>query len=235
MEGVRPATEADVDRLAALCRQAQAELAPGRGGAVFVAREARPSRSTPAAAALADPSQRVWAGTIDDVVVGYAVAHVEALRDGGTLGVIDDIYVEPEARGRRRGRGDDGRRCSRGSRPRAASASTPTRCPATARPRTSSRGRASPPGCSSCTIASTDDATRGVRRRHRRRRRPAAADPPRPRAGGGGVVGARRAGRGRRDAGRGGGARAGRGDRARGRVRRPASAGSSASATTTTS
>ena len=100
MEGVRPATEADVERLAALCRQAQAELAPARGGAVFVAREARAEPvDAGLLAALADPSQRVWAGTIDDAVIAYAVARLEVLRTGATLGVIEDIYVEPEARG----------------------------------------------------------------------------------------------------------------------------------------
>ena len=38
-------------------------------------------------------------GTIDGVVVGYAVARVERLGDGSRLGVVDDIFVEEEARG----------------------------------------------------------------------------------------------------------------------------------------
>lgn len=100
MEGVRPATDADVDRVAALCRQALAEMTPARGGAVFVAREARAEPvEAGLTAALADASQRVWVGTIDDVVIAYAVACVEPLRTGALLGVIEDIYVEPEARG----------------------------------------------------------------------------------------------------------------------------------------
>lgn len=100
MEGVRPANEADVERLAALCRQAQADMAPARGGAVFVAREARAEPIEDGlVAALTDASHRVWVGTIDDTVIGYAVAHVEVLRTGAVLGVIEDIYVEPEARG----------------------------------------------------------------------------------------------------------------------------------------
>ncbi|MDQ1404191.1 MAG: hypothetical protein QOG03_2507, partial [Actinomycetota bacterium] len=41
MEAARPATEADLPRLAELCRRALAEMAPNRGGAIFVAREAR--------------------------------------------------------------------------------------------------------------------------------------------------------------------------------------------------
>jgi GNAT superfamily N-acetyltransferase len=100
VEGVRPATDGDIERIAALCRQALAAMAPARGGAVFVAREARPEPiEAGLAAALADASQRVWVGTIDDVVVAYAVAAVEKLRTDELLGVIDDIYVEPEARG----------------------------------------------------------------------------------------------------------------------------------------
>jgi len=99
VEGVRPATDGDIERVAALCRQALADMAPARGGAVFVAREARAEPLEDGlAAALADPRQRVWVGTIDDVVVAYAVAGVEKLRTDELLGVIDDIYVEPEAR-----------------------------------------------------------------------------------------------------------------------------------------
>jgi GNAT superfamily N-acetyltransferase len=99
VEGVRPATEADVERLATLCRDAQTELAPGRGGAVFVAREARPEPIEDSLeSALADPKQRVWAGTVDDTVIGYAVARIEVLRTGANLGVVEDIFVEPEAR-----------------------------------------------------------------------------------------------------------------------------------------
>ena len=38
------------------------------------------------------------AGTVDDVVAGYAVARLEELRDGEVLGVLTDIFVEREAR-----------------------------------------------------------------------------------------------------------------------------------------
>jgi GNAT superfamily N-acetyltransferase len=47
---------------------------------------------------VADPECTVVVGTVDDVVVGYATGRVESLRDGTRLGVIDDLYVEPEAR-----------------------------------------------------------------------------------------------------------------------------------------
>ena len=35
---------------------------------------------------------------IDDAVVGYGLVRAERLADGGVLGVIDDLYVDPEAR-----------------------------------------------------------------------------------------------------------------------------------------
>lgn len=47
---------------------------------------------------LADPDVLVLAGTLDDAVVGYAVVHLEALADATTLGIIDDLYTEPDAR-----------------------------------------------------------------------------------------------------------------------------------------
>ncbi len=99
MEGCRPATEDDLPRLAELARLAIAELLPMKGGDVFVAREARGEPLDESfKRALADPDTRVVCGTIDQAVIGYAVVHLDDLRDGGRIGVVDDIFVEPEAR-----------------------------------------------------------------------------------------------------------------------------------------
>ena len=100
MEGARPATTDDLARIADLVAEALAEQAPLRGGGVFTAREARalPAEAS-LADALADDRQLLVAGTIDDTVIGYAAVHLEDLRTGTTLGVIDDIYVEDGARG----------------------------------------------------------------------------------------------------------------------------------------
>lgn len=70
--------------------QAREELRPTRGGDLYVHREARdgPPPIGPG----------VWVGTIDDAVIGFAAGHVEDLRDGRRLGVIDEIYVEAEGR-----------------------------------------------------------------------------------------------------------------------------------------
>jgi len=99
VEGVRPATEDDLPRLAELVRAAIAELSPMRGGAVWAAREARPEPVEESLkASLTDDRTRVVVGTIDDFPVGYAAVHVERLNDGSRLGVVDDIFVEQEAR-----------------------------------------------------------------------------------------------------------------------------------------
>jgi GNAT superfamily N-acetyltransferase len=99
VEGVRPATEHDLPRVAELARAAIAELTPMKGGVVWAAREARPEPVEDSLkASLADERTRVVVGTIDDFVIGYAAVHLEVLNDDSTLGVIDDIFVEEEAR-----------------------------------------------------------------------------------------------------------------------------------------
>ena len=99
IEAARPATAADVPRLAELAAAAVAEQVDGRGGSVWSVREAREVPASPSLAAdVDDPAVLVLAGTIDDAVVGYAAVRIETLRDGRTLGVITDVYVEPEAR-----------------------------------------------------------------------------------------------------------------------------------------
>ena len=100
MEGVRRAVPEDADRLAQLTAEAVAEQVEGRGGRIWSQREARgvPAQVT-LAAAITDPGQLVLAGTIDDAVIGYVVTRTEPLADGTLLGVVTDIYVEPEARG----------------------------------------------------------------------------------------------------------------------------------------
>ena len=96
MESARPASAADLARVAELRAVAVAELSPLRGGAIFTAREA-PAGEDPDVA-LTSPEHALWVGTIDEVVVGYASAHVERLRTGGRLGRLEELFVEPDAR-----------------------------------------------------------------------------------------------------------------------------------------
>lgn len=98
-EACRPAVEGDLPRLAELVGQAVLELQAGRGGAVWARQAARqPPFEAALAAELADPDHDVLVGTLDGTVMGYGVAHVEVLPDGGRLGVVDDLYTEPGCR-----------------------------------------------------------------------------------------------------------------------------------------
>ena len=100
MEDARVAHDAELARVAELARELREELRAERGGALWATREARPE---PLDQAVGELSKRddalVVVGTTEDVVVGYGIARWEVLRDGTRLGVIDEIYVEPEARG----------------------------------------------------------------------------------------------------------------------------------------
>jgi len=93
-------TGSDAPRLAELVAEAVEEQREGRGGRIWSARETRalPAEDT-VRAAIEDPDVLVLAGTIDEVVVGYAVAHQEVLRTGERLGIVADVFVDPGARG----------------------------------------------------------------------------------------------------------------------------------------
>ncbi len=98
-EGCRLATAPDVPRLVELAQAAIDELQTGRGGAVWVRHTAR---QAPLAAELARevgaPDHHVLVGTIDGTIMGYGVAQLEVLADGGRLGVVTDLYTEPGCR-----------------------------------------------------------------------------------------------------------------------------------------
>jgi ribosomal protein S18 acetylase RimI-like enzyme len=99
MEGVREAGPDDVARLADLARAAITELTPTKGGDIWARREARqePLQESLATAVSAS-DQHVLVGELDGAAMGYAVARLETLHDGTTLGVVDDLYVEAGAR-----------------------------------------------------------------------------------------------------------------------------------------
>src|SRR5689334_7494928 len=99
VESARPATTADLARLVELAYAMRVQLEEERGGPLWATREARAEPLEGAFAALLDRADAaVLVGTYDDVVVGFGAAHVEVLRDDSRLGVVDEIYVEPEAR-----------------------------------------------------------------------------------------------------------------------------------------
>jgi GNAT superfamily N-acetyltransferase len=99
MEGARRATRADLDRLVELANVARDELSQLRGGDVFVAREGRHNDLRAGfSAQLDDPSTLVLVGTLDDVILGYAVVLAEQLDEGRLLGRVTDLFVEAGAR-----------------------------------------------------------------------------------------------------------------------------------------
>lgn len=92
--GARPASPEDLPTLVELARGARIEASEQRGGRLFVARHCRPEPLDLAFAdALDDPTTGLWAGTIDDVPVGYAVVSAD-----GDVAVIEEVHVHPEAR-----------------------------------------------------------------------------------------------------------------------------------------
>jgi GNAT superfamily N-acetyltransferase len=106
-DACRLAVEADLPRLVTLVEQAVAELRQGRGGEVWARTLGRRPPFEPfLREQLARTSDhRVVVGTLDDVVVGYGVARLDATPPpdvgAGTerLGNVTDLYVEPEGRG----------------------------------------------------------------------------------------------------------------------------------------
>lgn len=102
MESVRPGTEADASRCAELADGAVAALATARGGTLLIGRcreDGRPAATAEEfATRMADPLSLVLVGTIDGVVTGWAVCHVEERSPQAPLGCLDGLYVEPGAR-----------------------------------------------------------------------------------------------------------------------------------------
>jgi ribosomal protein S18 acetylase RimI-like enzyme len=99
VEGSRPASADDIPRIVELARLMRAELAAMRGGSLWLEREAWPEPLAESYQAIVDRDDAlVVVGTIDGVVVGFAAVVVEQLRSGARLGVITDLFVEPEAR-----------------------------------------------------------------------------------------------------------------------------------------
>jgi ribosomal protein S18 acetylase RimI-like enzyme len=101
MENARLASAADLAAIEAVADRVAVELAPGRGGELFLAQEA--ARGSPAdrvtrALARGDAGRAV-VGCYDGVVLGFGLATIETLADGRRLGVIEALAVDPEARG----------------------------------------------------------------------------------------------------------------------------------------
>lgn len=70
-----------------------------RGGAVWLAREARPEPLGDAYRSLLDRDDALLVvGAIESAVIGFGAVEIETLRTGERLGVIAELFVEAEAR-----------------------------------------------------------------------------------------------------------------------------------------
>lgn len=89
---VRPAMITDIPALADLETTARAGIADVRGGALRLA-ECAPITDWPAL--VADPERRVFVGTLDDVVLAFAVLVLQPARDRS---LVTHVYVDAGAR-----------------------------------------------------------------------------------------------------------------------------------------
>ncbi len=100
IERARRAQVDDLEELERLARLAIEHHVPQRGGLLWSLTLARPEPlGLSLSGALTDPDQHVVVGTIDDAAVGYGAVRVVGLADGRALGVVDELFVEPGARG----------------------------------------------------------------------------------------------------------------------------------------
>jgi len=99
VEASRTAVVGDLARIVELAQLLRLELVAMKGGELWLRREAWPEPLRDSYANLIDADDTlVVVGTIDDTVIGYGVLVVETLRSGAQLGVITDLFVEPDAR-----------------------------------------------------------------------------------------------------------------------------------------
>ena len=102
MEAIRPAAPDDAERFLELSWGFLHSVVSQRGGALLLSQSDHPLSGVFNFARfheiVADTHRRVLVGTIDDVVMGLCLGHVERLGDGTRLGHFDGCYVEEGAR-----------------------------------------------------------------------------------------------------------------------------------------
>jgi len=97
------ATADDAGRLAALMSELIEEVLARRGGKLLLGDDGVGPEREPVATqvddVLADPVRLALVGTIDKVVIAFALCHYEDVGVPGRRGILDACYVEPGARG----------------------------------------------------------------------------------------------------------------------------------------
>jgi len=100
METARTATLGDLGELDRLAVEAIAELRPMRGGELWALTVGRPAPLADSFRTdLADPDRLVVVGCIDDTIVAYGMVRLQTLAEGRSIGVVDDLFTHPDARG----------------------------------------------------------------------------------------------------------------------------------------
>ena len=98
-ETARLAGVDDVHALRRLAAASREDLAPKRGGDVVDRLD--PHRDDPGSRlidALSRPDSSVYLGTIDGTAVGYGLLTVKTVSDGSLHAVVDELFVEEDAR-----------------------------------------------------------------------------------------------------------------------------------------
>jgi GNAT superfamily N-acetyltransferase len=95
----RPATTDDLDPLTELATAARTSIEGVRGGSVRLSVDrGRGGDQGHLASAITSETQLLLVGLLDEVVVGYLLAALQATPGGMLLAEIEELYVEPDAR-----------------------------------------------------------------------------------------------------------------------------------------
>ncbi len=99
-EAARRAVEADEPAIAALQAEARLHVHAARGGRLLVERDRQPDVSAELLTrAIAGAGEVVVAvGTLDELVVGFAVAREQPTASGDPIAEIVELWVTPDAR-----------------------------------------------------------------------------------------------------------------------------------------
>jgi GNAT superfamily N-acetyltransferase len=99
VEAARPATREDLPALHRLRARCLAELEGAHGGQLLARELAGAARTAPLDEAIGREDQGVWVGTVEGVPVGYVRASCRHPGEGPMLGTLEELFVEPAARG----------------------------------------------------------------------------------------------------------------------------------------
>lgn len=98
MEDVRVAVAEDVPRVVQLLNQAITQTPNERAGHLSGFPRRHVAAEQRIATALASPTHIVFVGLLETYVVGLALVSLDDSMPGGQLAIVEELYVEPQAR-----------------------------------------------------------------------------------------------------------------------------------------